>query len=233
MADITAKDWPAALAMLAARTPESEIKKRPLKNKAGETLGAALSYVDARFVFDRLDEAVGAENWQSRIRQVEGGNHAGIGILVNGRWLWKWDGGDPSDIEGFKGSISDSLKRAGVQWGIARDLYDERSHSKAPASSRPSGVRPAASRNQPPAGDYVFTDDAGTEDPLAVAQRVFGEDGLVRDDGSCPVPGHGGAWKHVPAGTSKSTGKAYGAFWACPERGCRERPAKEWIEMQR
>jgi len=222
VADITAKDWPAALAMLAARTPESEIKKRPLKNKAGETLGAALSYVDARFVFDRLDEAVGAENWQSRIRQVEGGNHAGIGILVNGRWLWKWDGGDPSDIEGFKGSISDSLKRAGVQWGIARDLYDERSHSKAPASSRPSGVRPAASR--------PMTDEEAVA-TWEAAQQVFGEDGLVRDDGSCPV--HRGAWKHVRGGTSKRTGRAYGAFWTCPEMNCEERPAKEWIEMQR
>ena len=37
-------------------------------------------------------------------------------------------------------------------------------------------------------------------------------------------PQHGVAWKTVPAGVSKSTGKAYKSFRACPERGCRERP---------
>ncbi len=40
--------------------------------------------------------------------------------------------------------------------------------------------------------------------------------------GMCPV--HGQPWKTVPAGVSKSTGKPYTAFRACPERGCHERP---------
>jgi hypothetical protein len=38
---------------------------------------------------------------------------------------------------------------------------------------------------------------------------------------------HGGAWKVIPAGVSKA-GKAYGAFAACPERGCPERPTPAW-----
>jgi len=42
--------------------------------------------------------------------------------------------------------------------------------------------------------------------------------------GVCPT--HGTAWKLVPAGVSKTTGKAYGEFWACSFPGCRERPAK-------
>jgi hypothetical protein len=42
--------------------------------------------------------------------------------------------------------------------------------------------------------------------------------------GVCPL--HGVAWKLVPAGVSKTTGKAYGEFWACSFPGCRERPAK-------
>ena len=39
---------------------------------------------------------------------------------------------------------------------------------------------------------------------------------------SCPI--HHQPWKTVPAGVSKRTGAPYGAFLACPERGCEERP---------
>ena len=37
-------------------------------------------------------------------------------------------------------------------------------------------------------------------------------------------PAHGGV-KFVPAGVSKKSGKPYQGFWACPERGCDEKPA--------
>jgi hypothetical protein len=39
---------------------------------------------------------------------------------------------------------------------------------------------------------------------------------------SCPV--HHLAWRTVPAGISKKTGKPYGAFLVCPESSCEERP---------
>ena len=39
---------------------------------------------------------------------------------------------------------------------------------------------------------------------------------------SCPV--HRALWKTVPAGTSKKTGKPYGAFLVCSVQGCEERP---------
>jgi len=38
----------------------------------------------------------------------------------------------------------------------------------------------------------------------------------------CPV--HHVAWKIVPAGVSKKTGRAYAAFAVCPESGCEQRP---------
>lgn len=41
----------------------------------------------------------------------------------------------------------------------------------------------------------------------------------------CPI--HNQPFKLVPAGTSKNTGKPYSAFMACPERGCREKPAQQ------
>lgn len=38
----------------------------------------------------------------------------------------------------------------------------------------------------------------------------------------CPV--HNVDWKTIPAGISKKTGKAYGAFQVCPFQDCKERP---------
>jgi len=43
-----------------------------------------------------------------------------------------------------------------------------------------------------------------------------------RPAGVCPI--HDTAWDVVPAGTSTRTGKRYNAFWACPTRGCDQRP---------
>lgn len=39
---------------------------------------------------------------------------------------------------------------------------------------------------------------------------------------NCPV--HNVPFKLVPAGVSKKTGRPYGAFYACPERGCQQKP---------
>ena len=37
-------------------------------------------------------------------------------------------------------------------------------------------------------------------------------------------PAHNQPWKFVPAGTSKKTGLPYDGFYACPVRGCDQRP---------
>ena len=46
--------------------------------------------------------------------------------------------------------------------------------------------------------------------------------------GFCTV--HKQPFREIPAGVSKTSGKAYHAFWACPVRGCKERPAEEGSE---
>ena len=46
--------------------------------------------------------------------------------------------------------------------------------------------------------------------------------GAAGTNGLCPV--HGVAWRLVPAGVSKKSGRAYAEFRACPEPGCSERP---------
>lgn len=90
----------------------------------GKFHGMALAYIDARDVMDRLDEAVGPENWQSRYKETQSGRVIGsIGIRIGDDWVWKSDGAGGTHVEAEKGGISDALKRAAVLWGIGRYLY--------------------------------------------------------------------------------------------------------------
>jgi hypothetical protein len=147
-----------ALAALAAPTPKDEVKTRPGRGGSG-----ALSYIDARFVFDRFDAAIGPDLWQLEVgfspalHTPEQTNRKGevivpewlsaypvarIGVLCENGWVWKSDIGVFSDIEGVKGSVSDSIKRAAVQWGVGRDLYDPDSEARGgKAASEPAGER--------------------------------------------------------------------------------------------
>ncbi len=102
------------------------------KSKAGTIWGQALAYINNRAIMDRLDEVVGPENWQNEYEKAPNGENSticGISILVQRdggsiEWVTKWDGADNSDIEAIKGGLSNSMKRAAVQWGIGRYLYD-------------------------------------------------------------------------------------------------------------
>lgn len=115
-------------------TPTEEIKHRPAPGGSGKML----AYIDARYVQDRLDEVVGSENWANEFIEVKGGVVCRIGIDIAGSgWVWKSDVGVESNIEATKGNYSDAFKRAAVLWGIARDLYDERSSGGAPQRPAP------------------------------------------------------------------------------------------------
>lgn len=94
--------------------------------------GMQLAYIDARQVMDRLDEVVTPEAWQSDFKEIKGNVYAGIGIKVDGEWIWKWDVGTESNQEEEKGEASDSFKRAAVKWGIGRFLYSIKSPQKPP-----------------------------------------------------------------------------------------------------
>ena len=84
----------------------------------------ALAYLDARDVMDRLDDACGPSNWQSRYNETPKGRVlCELGIRFDGEWVWKSDGAGDTAVEGEKGGISDALKRAAVHWGIGRYLY--------------------------------------------------------------------------------------------------------------
>lgn len=97
------------------------------KNKTG---GFAVPYVTNRAIQDRLDDVVGPENWRNEFRPWHGNGKkdaqiCGISIYSEQRkeWITKWDGAEDTDIEAVKGGLSDSMKRAAVQWGVGRILY--------------------------------------------------------------------------------------------------------------
>lgn len=95
------------------------------KKASGEIWAKVLAYIDNRNIQERLDAVVGPANWKNEYAKgPEGGVLCGLSIRIDGEWVTKWDGAENSDIEPIKGGLSDSMKRAAVQWGIGRYLYD-------------------------------------------------------------------------------------------------------------
>tara|TARA_A100001201_G_scaffold102659_1_gene88079 strand:- start:270 stop:743 length:474 start_codon:yes stop_codon:yes gene_type:complete len=103
--------------------PRETIKWR-VGRKGDPGTAYALAYITSRDVMNRLDEVVGMENWQCKHIAYGPKTICHIGIKIKGEWVWKSDGAGDSNFEPEKGGISDSLKRAAVQWGIGRYLYD-------------------------------------------------------------------------------------------------------------
>jgi len=102
--------------------PAAEVKWRRSKPPSS---GPWLAYVDARSVQIWWDKTFGPANWQTRL--VDWGDNGvicGIGVKIDGEWVWKWDGADRTQIQSEKGGISDAFKRASVVWGVGRYLYD-------------------------------------------------------------------------------------------------------------
>jgi hypothetical protein len=89
------------------------------------------AYIDARQVMDILDEHC---EWESAFKEIDGFIFAGIGIREpeSGETFWRWDCGqrveeDKADQmyeQAGKSAASDAFKRAAVQWGVGRFLYD-------------------------------------------------------------------------------------------------------------
>lgn len=106
------------------KAEEIEIKIK----QATEKGVVALVYKTSRVDMDILDETVGAENWADDYKEIHGNLYCGIGIrsAPNEPFVWKWDCGVESREDAGnekKGEASDAFKRAGVKWGIGRELY--------------------------------------------------------------------------------------------------------------
>ncbi len=117
-----------------------EFRLQSAGERNGKVWALCIVYVDARAIMDRLDEVCGPAHWRNEFREGPGGGvlcgisirlplHSGVDtatgeVLMHGHeWVTKWDGAENTDIEGVKGGLSGAMKRAAVQWGIGRFLY--------------------------------------------------------------------------------------------------------------
>ena len=104
--------------------PEKIVHFRVGSMSKDKTKGIALAYIDARDVMKRLDQVVGFSNWSDSYEETPSGRlFCCLSIRIDGEWIDKVDGAGDTNVEGAKGGISDSFKRAAVKWGIGRYLY--------------------------------------------------------------------------------------------------------------
>ncbi|MDB5310123.1 MAG: ddrA [Gemmataceae bacterium] len=112
--------------VLAAPFDPREIKFKPQMVKNNRAL--AIAYVDVRLIEDRLDQVLGAENWQDEYENLSDGSvMCRLRLKLGGEWVTKMDVGSPSEQpdvgDRLKAAFSDALKRAAVKFGIGRYLY--------------------------------------------------------------------------------------------------------------
>lgn len=94
--------------------------------KDGEVRAVVVPYVTNRAIMDRLDEVFGPASWEN---SFDAGPCGGIVCTISvwtgetTGWVGKVDGAENTDIEPVKGGLSSAMKRAAVQWGIGRYLY--------------------------------------------------------------------------------------------------------------
>ena len=106
-------------------TPKDRVKFRVGRKSMDNKSAHMLAYVDARYVQDRLDDIMGAENWSNSYRMINDVLFCDITITFpSGEIVTKSDCGTESNVEKQKGQSSDAFKRAAVMLGIGRDLYD-------------------------------------------------------------------------------------------------------------
>jgi hypothetical protein len=114
------------LRRLADEFPAEDIEWRIQQSgmKNGKPWAKILAYITNRAIMDRLDAVCGPENWRNEFSFAPfEGFMCGISIRIGEEWVTKWDGAEKSDIEPFKGGLSNAMKRAAVQWGMGRYLY--------------------------------------------------------------------------------------------------------------
>ena len=108
----------------AASEVEWRVQMAGLKQD-GSPYAMVIPYITSRAVQDRLDKVFGVMGWTNEFKAgADGGVLCGLTVRWQGQTVIKWDGAENTNIEPVKGGISDSMKRAAVQLGIGRYLYD-------------------------------------------------------------------------------------------------------------
>jgi hypothetical protein len=87
-----------------------------------------IPYITNRAIMQRLDDVCGPNAWKNEFiaSPCGKGYQCGISIKIGDEWITRWDGAETTGnggIDPVKSTMSNSMKRAGVQWGIGRYLY--------------------------------------------------------------------------------------------------------------
>ncbi|MET3349003.1 UNVERIFIED_ORG: hypothetical protein ABID57_000672 [Arthrobacter sp. UYEF1] len=131
-------DWKKLSAPFPAEDIEWRVQQSGVKNGKGWAL--VLAYVTNRAIQQRLDDVVSPANWKNEYSKApDDGVLCGISIRVKGdtvtggggdeaiqynaEWVTKFDGAENTQVEAVKGGLSGAMKRAAVQWGVGRYLY--------------------------------------------------------------------------------------------------------------
>lgn len=101
--------------------PASKISFKCQTKPSEKGNSLVVAYIDARDVMDRLDEVVGPD-WSTRFEWI--GDKAVMCYLTVCGVTRADVSGQDSDNEPVKSAVSDALKRAAVNFGIGRFLYD-------------------------------------------------------------------------------------------------------------
>ena len=114
---------------LTAPFEAQDVEWRIQQTTQDKSRGLAVAFITSRAIQKRLGETVGPFHWKTEFspwHQIgKGSQLCALSIYDEERkeWVTKTDGTENSDIEPVKGGLSDSFKRAAVQWGIGRYLY--------------------------------------------------------------------------------------------------------------
>ena len=147
--------------------------------------GMSFDYIDARTAMQRLDEVLGVQGWEFRIKTVVG--QAVVGSLT----IWTESGArvhedvgypnGPNDDEPLKGAVSDCLKRCAVHVGVGRHLYFDASPKPTPTQNvrqRPSEAPTGQSGDGISVRDMMQAlEDRGIDTRKAgdAAKQMFGD----------------------------------------------------------
>ena len=131
------------------------VKERPGALSKDKSRQLMFNYIDARQVMDRLDSVFGALGWSSEYQLIEPDKQIVQCTITVGE-VSKTDVGYPNsddgDTEPWKSAYSDALKRAAVQWGIGRFLYNTKPKwVAAPDQPQRGGQRSSNESKAPPA----------------------------------------------------------------------------------
>jgi len=110
--------------MLRAPFSASDLEWRIGRTIKGDR-AVMLPYVTARGIQNRLDDVFGVAGWSASYEVVpDYGVICTITCDAGGKEVKKSDGSGFTQVESLKGAISGALKRAAVQLGIGRYLYN-------------------------------------------------------------------------------------------------------------